>query len=410
MRLLGMAWRNVFRHRRRTLITFGAISVGLAYMILMDSFMGGFELYAMRNFVDMEAGHLKVHAAGYRSNDNRLPVEIAIRKPGRVMAAMREKLGFGNITARTVFPAEMTNGIDQLPIVGIGIDTATDERVFRYRQSVTRGRFLRGRLDLLVGQNLARDLGVDTGAYVTVVARTRTGSWNAYDFTVVGLLGTSDMFLDMNAVVMRLETADELMMMDGAVTEIAVRLNGMADAAPARERFRAAGFAGLEAWTWRELGETIFQIVGTKQSAGFVLTLVVIIIAAVGIINTMLMAVMERTREIGTMRALGFGSREVVSLFLWEGMLIGVFGSLLGAAMGAGAAIFLDFLAIDMTGLMSNTGFGSLVPMRMILYTEVDWLFVARVMVLGVGVSLLATLIPARRAARVRPAEALRHV
>jgi putative ABC transport system permease protein len=143
-------------------------------------------------------------------------------------------------------------------------------------------------------------MGIDTGDYVTVVVRTRTGSWNAYDFTVVGLLGTSDLFIDMNSVVMDLATADELLNMDGAVTEIAVRLGGMADAEPARERFEAAGFAGLEAWTWRELGELIFQITGTKRAGGFVLTFVVIVIAAVGIINTMLMAVMERTREIGS--------------------------------------------------------------------------------------------------------------
>ncbi len=410
MRLLRLAWRNVFRHRRRTVITFGAIAVGLGYMILMDSFMGGFELYAMRNFVDMEAGHLKVHADGYRDDNYDLPIEVAIDEPARVMDAIRSKLGYKNLTARTVFQAEFTNGMDQLPIIGIGIDTATDERVFKYRQSVTRGRFLEDRLDILVGQNLARDMGIDTGAYVTVVARTRTGSWNAYGFSVVGLLGTSDMFLDMNSVVMQLETADELMMMNGAVTEIAVRLGGMGDAAPAKERFEAAGFAGLEAWTWRELGEMIFQAIGTKKAGGFVLTFVVIVIAAVGIINTMLMAVMERTREIGTMRALGFGSRDVVSLFLWEGALIGVFGSLLGAAMGAGGAMFLDFLAIDLTDMMSGTGFESMLPMRMMLYAEVDWMFVVRVMVLGVGVSLLATLIPARRAARIQPAEALRHI
>jgi putative ABC transport system permease protein len=409
MNLLRMAWRNVFRHRRRTLITFGAISVGLAYMILMDSFMGGFELYSMRNFVDMESGHLKVHAEGYRNDDNRLPIEIVIKEPEQVMAAMRGKLGFRNITARTVFPAQITDGTDQLPIVGIGIDMATDERVFKYRQSVTRGRFPGSRLDVLVGQNLARDMGIDTGDYVTVVVRTRVGSWNAYDFTVVGLLGTSDLFIDMNSVVMDLATADELLNMDGAVTEIAVRLGGMADAEPARERFEAAGFTGLEAWTWRELGELIFQITGTKRAGGFVLTFVVIVIAAVGIINTMLMAVMERTREIGTMRAMGFGFREVVSLFLWEGALIGVFGSLLGAAFGVGGAMFLDFLAIDMTDILPG-GFGSIMPMRMILYTVVDWLFVARVMVLGIGVSLLATLLPARRAAKIQPADALRHI
>jgi len=408
VRLLRLAWRNVFRHRRRTLITFAAIAVGLGYMIIMDSFMGGFEVYSMRNFVDQEAGHLKVHAEGYRDEDNVMPVDIVIEEPARVMTELRDELGFEKMTRRTWFRGELSNGVDQLPVVGIGIDSLTDQEVFDYPAAVTRGRFLEDRLDLLVGQGLAQDLGVDTGDYVTVVARTRTGSWNAFDFTVAGLLGTSDMFIDMSSVVMRLGTADELLNMDGAVTEIAVRLGGMGAAAAAKKQFEGSGFAGLEAWTWRELGELVFQITGTKRAAGLLLTMVVIIIAAVGIINTMLMAVMERTREIGTLRAMGFGFREVVTLFLLEGGLIGVFGSIVGAFFGVGTSVFLDILAIDMTGLMM--GFEKILPMRMILYTEVDAMFVLRVMLLGIGVSLLATLIPARRAAKVQPAEALRHI
>lgn len=408
MRLLRLAWRNVFRHRRRTLITFAAIAFGLGYMIQMDSFMGGFEVYSMRNFVDQEAGHLKVHAAGYRDEENAMPVDIVIEQPGMVMRRLEDELGFGRAAPRTWFRGELGNGVDQLTVVGIGIDTATDGRVFDYPAAVSRGRFFRDRLELLVGQNLAHDLGVDTGDYVTVLARTRAGSWNALDFTVVGLLGTADMFIDMSAVVMPLSTADELLGMDGAVTEVAVRLDGMAAAAPAKKRFEQAGFEGLEAWTWRELGELVFQITGTKRAAGFILIMVVIVIAAVGIVNTMLMAVMERTREIGTLRALGFGSRQVVTLFLWEGGLIGFSGSLAGIVIGVGAAVFLDLLAIDMTGLMM--GFEQILPMRMILYTDVDPLFVLQVALLGIGISLLATLLPARRAARVQPAEALRHV
>jgi ABC-type lipoprotein release transport system permease subunit len=414
MRWLRLAWRNVFRHRRRTVITFAAISAGIGYMILMDSFMGGFELYSMRNFVDQEAGHLKVHAEGYRDEENVMPLDVVITDPAAVMGAIRDRLGYDRMTARIAFRGELSDGVDQLPVVGIGIDTATDQRVFDYRGAVTRGRFLANRLDILVGQNLARDIDIDTGDYVTVVARTRKESWNAYDFTVAGLLGTSDMFIDMNSVVMDIGTADELLQMDGAVTEIPIRLAGMDAAAPAKKRFRQAvaevpELAGLEAWTWRELGELIFQITGTKQAGGFILTFVVIVIAAVGIINTMLMAVMERTREIGTMRALGFGFKEVVGLFLWEGALIGVFGSILGAAMGVAGAVLLDFLALDVTNLMPG-GFQSLLPMRMIMYTDVDPTFVLRAILLGIGVSLLATLIPARRAARIQPAEALRHV
>ncbi|MBN2538037.1 ABC transporter permease [candidate division WOR-3 bacterium] len=408
MRLLRLAWRNVFRHRRRTLITFAAIAFGLGYMILMDSFMGGFEVYSMRNFVDQEAGHLKIHAAGYRDEENAMPVDVVIEQPGAVMRRLEDELGFGRAAPRTWFRGELGNGVDQLPVVGIGIDTATDGRVFDYPAAVSRGRFFRDRLELLVGQNLAHDLGVDTGDYVTVLARTRAGSWNALDFTVVGLLGTADMFIDMSAVVMPLGTADDLLGMDGAVTEIAVRLDGMAAAAPAKKRFEQAGFEALEAWTWRELGELVFQITGTKRAAGFILIMVVIVIAAVGIVNTMLMAVMERTREIGTLRALGFGSRQVVTLFLWEGGLIGFFGSLAGVVIGVGASVLLDLLAIDLTGLMM--GFEQILPMRMILYTEVDPLFVLQVALLGIGISLLATLLPARRAARVQPAEALRHV
>ena len=141
----------------------------------------------------------------------------------------------------------------------------------------------------------------------------------------------------------------------------------------------------------------------------FEILLVLFVIIMVGITNTFRMIMYERVREIGTMRAMGFGFREVVGLFMWEGALIGVFGSLVGVAGGVGVSMVLDFLALDMTDMMPG-GFNSILPMRMILYTDIDWVFVVRAAVLGIGVSLLATLIPARRAAKVQPADALRHI
>lgn len=408
MRLLRLAWRNIFRHRRRTVITFAAIAVGLGAMIMMDGMMGGFEVWAVRSFIAMESGHLKLHSTGYRDRERDLPVDIAIENPAAVMARLAEA-GFDRATPRILFPTELGTGAEQLPVIGIGIDLATDPRVFEYPDALERGRWPEGRGEMLLGQELARDLAVDTGAYLTLVVRTRAESWNALDFTVTGLLGTGSMLVDANAAIIPLEDADELMMMNGAVTEVAVRLARRDDAPAARDRIAELGLAGIETWTWRDLGQDIFDVTDTKGAAAFMVMLVVVIIAAVGIINTMLMAVMERTREIGALRALGLGRLEVVTLFLYEGGFIGMFGSLLGCALGIVATWLFGLLRIDMTEMVAGLGgSGAVMPVRMVLYTELDWAFVLQVFIFGILVSLAATLLPARRAARIRPAEALR--
>ncbi|MFO7638319.1 MAG: FtsX-like permease family protein [bacterium] len=410
MRLLRLAWRNVFRHRRRTVITFVAISVGLAAMILMDSMLGGFEVWTLRSLIAMETGHVKLHGTGYREEERNLPVNIVVADPDAVSARLAEA-GYERVTPRTVFATEIGTGTDQLPIMGIGIDLATDSRVFEYPEALVRGRWPQGRGEMLVGQELAKDLAVDTGGYVTLVVRTRAESWNALDFTVVGLLGTGSMLVDANAAVIALEDADELLVMNGAVTEVAVRLARREDAPAAREQIAGLGLDGVEGWTWRELGQDVLDISGTKGAVAGMVMLVVVIIAAVGIVNTMLMAVMERTREIGTMRALGFGYRQVMALFLFEGGFIGTFGSLLGTALGIAATWIFAALKIDMTEMVAGmSGAGVTMPVRMYLHAELDWAVVVQVLVFGVLVSLAATLLPARRAARVQPADALRKV
>lgn len=164
----------------------------------------------------------------------------------------------------------------------------------------------------------------------------------------------------------------------------------------------------FEVYTWKELYASIFEISGFKRTGQFIVALVVVVIAAVGIINTMLMAVMERIPEIGTLKAMGFSNYNIVKMFMYEGGIIGVFGSLLGCLLGLVLSLYITYHGIDMSSSFENIDV--VYPMKFIIKGEIDLLMIFYVFLFGVIVSLLVTLWPVRKATKLEPVEALRHV
>jgi putative ABC transport system permease protein len=409
MRLIAMAGRNVFRHTRRSVITALAISVGLAGMIAMDTLMNGADKQGTRNIVDFETGQLEVFAKGYYREEGAFPLDTVIKQPDPLAAAVRAVPGVKAATGRLKFPARLSNGVDELPVMGIGIDRERESSVFATPRAVIAGNYLAAPDDALIGAELARDMKVEVGDILTVLVRDRNGTYNAFDFNVRGLLSTGHPLLDRNAVLMDLETARNLMAMPGQITELCVTTadDPKRIAAIKAEIVRRIG-PGYEVYAWDELNAAIFRIMGMKRFFGFLVGLVVLIIAAVGIVNTMLMAVMERVPEIGTLKALGFSGRAIITMFLYEGGLIGAIGSFVGTSVGLLISIYLSTVGLDLSRKMGNADFD--IPMKMVFRGEINPETVLLVFAFGVAVSVLVTLLPVRRAAKLEPADALRHV
>jgi ABC-type lipoprotein release transport system permease subunit len=251
-------------------------------------------------------------------------------------------------------------------------------------------------------------LNVAVGSPVTVITRDSNGTYDARDFTVVGILSTGHPLFDQNAVLMSIKVAQELLAVPGSVTELSIKSKDDNNLKPLKEKISQKIGKEYEVFTWKELYASIFEVSGFKRTFQFLLALVVVIIAAVGIVKTMLMAVMERIPEIGTLKAMGFSNFNISKMFIYEGGIIGVFGSLIGSLFGILVSLYLTYYGIDLSRHFQNINIPY--PIKFIIKGEIDYSTIFMVFIFGVIVAVLVTLLPVRRATKFEPSEALRHV
>jgi ABC-type lipoprotein release transport system permease subunit len=413
--LFALAWKNLSRYSRRTLITAGALAVGVAVFIWMDGWLVGADLESRRNIVWYEAGSAKLMTRPYFDDLQSMPLKEVIEEPAAVEQALEGLPGVA--TARRVsFAGELFVSLGQdagegsLFVKAVALDPQTDGRVFRLEETLQEGRFLEaGQPQLLLGEWLARDLGAKVGDWVTLRARSRYGAFQTLDLQVVGILNCPNPMINQGMVFLPLEVADEALQMEGAVTEIAVSFPEWQDPAArlAGIRARLAGFPELVLADWQELAKDFLAIAEGKRAGTSMLLFLVFIIAAVGISNTMLMAVFERVREIGMMRALGMRDGAIRLAFLLEAGGIGLVGSLAGLALGAALNWVMVRWGLDLSAWVGEMQIGYRVHSVFRSAWHPQALIGA--LLFGVLASMLISFIPSSRALKMRITDCLRY-
>jgi ABC-type lipoprotein release transport system permease subunit len=406
--LLSLAWKNLSRYRRRTVITAAALAVGVAVYLWMDGWLLGAELESERNIVWYEAGAAKVLRREYLEQLQNLPLKQVIEDPAAVERAL-SRPGVA-ATRRVVFSGELFLGEGSLFVKAVALDPATDGRVFRLEETVVAGRFLRpGEPELLLGEWLARDLGAAVGDWVTVRARSRYGAFQTLDLQIVGVLNCPNPMINQGLIFLPLDLADQALEMEGAASEIALAFPDWREPSARLQEIRRslAGFPELAVADWRELASDFLAIAEGKRAGTGMLLLLIFIIAAVGISNTMLMAVYERVREIGMMRALGMRDASIRATFLLEAGGIGLIGSLLGLALGAALNWYMVRWGLDLSAFTGDMQIGYRV--HSIFRSAWHPQALAGSVIFGVLASMVISFIPSSRALRMRITDCLRH-
>jgi ABC-type lipoprotein release transport system permease subunit len=407
--LLALSWKNLFRYGRRTIITATAIAVGLGVYIWMDAWLLGADLYSRRNLVFYETGAAQVMAEEYWKERRYLPLKHVVEDPAAVEKEL-DRMGAA-YTRRTVFAGEVFTSEGSLQVRLEGLDPRTDGRVYELEEALETGRWLQpGEQGALLGSWLAEDLKVGVGDPLTVRTRTRYGSFQVFDLEVVGIFLTPNPQVNRGVAYLPLDTADELLEMEGAVTQIAVGFPGWVEPEADAARIAAAVAARLpelRAVSWKELARDFLSIAAGKKAGSSTFLFLVFIIAAVGISNTMLMAVMERTREIGMMRALGMRDGSIRLAFVLEAGGIGLIGAAGGLVLGAVLSFWIVNWGVDFGGLMREMDMGYRVSgaMRGIWHPAAFF----NAAVFGVASAMLFAILPTWRAVRMKIGEALSH-
>lgn len=404
---LKLAARNLLRNKRRSAITFIAIGLGLVLVLFFYGFIQGVDKQFTDNFIKAQTGHIQIHARGYQEKARLMPLDIAIRDYESVVQKLKEIPGVKSVSPRLRFPVIVSTGSESLGVLGLGFDPHA-ERDGIIATKIAEGEYLSERAGYaLIGAQLAHDLKVSVGDLLTLVATTAKGALNSIDVEIKGIFATGYSQIDNSVLALALPDAQKLLRMAGQVTEITLMLNDANQADPVaqaiRERFSDDGF---EVQTWRELGAAIFELLAARRQLIAIISFVVILIATLGIVNTMLMSVFERVREIGTLMALGMTPGEIRVLFLLESAILGAAGGLMG--IGIGGALLKYFSVVGITITQASQFVNA--PIGTTFYAEFSWGMLGMFFVLAQVVAVLAALYPAYIASKQEPVQALRHV
>lgn len=401
--LLRISSRNVLRNRRRSRITFLAVFFSVGVMISIKGFFNGMQASIREATVLGQTGSLQIHRKGFLKSANALSLSLDVPADEGFLSRIRAVPGVKAATARIVFSG-MANAND---ISGVAlfaaIDPSRELAVCPLRmEMVSAGKSLSesGPTAGILTPELAKSLGLKLGRSAAILTHDPDGVMSALDFEFVGVYGQPGFPLrDKKFGFVPLALAQTLLRMEGRATEIAVAIENLDDAERMRPLLAAAVGPEYEVATWHDVASFIDDVV---EGQNFVLGLISGIflgIALLGIVNTMLMSVQERTREIGTMMSIGVRRYQILSLFLLEAALLGLAGGILGAAVGSGLVAY-----VGLKGILLHIP-GMLAPLH--IYPRVDLGYVLFVLFLSAGGAALAALWPAVRASRLRPVQAL---
>jgi len=423
LRLLAIALRNLFRARRRNALAGGSMAIGTAALVVASGLSDGITHQLSDNLIAVQTGHLQVvvRPDDFQSQNNpfdaygqdQLPEADAlarrIESDGRAAGVVR---AVPYLFVRGSAVAGSRSSVAW--IVGIA---PSREPELRRMQRETSGRFLpeTDATAVYVSEVAARKLRLGVGDAVSFVVQTPQGSVNSLDATVCGTFRKGAPWFD-NAFYITLAAAQALVDWPGGATNVKVLLSDGSAAALAQarrcvERSVAAAAprplaknTALKVESYTEAGRFSYAIIQANEAARVMLSGFLFAAAGVGVVNAMLMSVRERTREIGTMRALGMRRSSIVRLFVLEGLALGIASALAGAA--AGAAVVLYWAA---AGIPMHAAALSWMAGGDVLYPALRGWSVLRASASIAGLSTLAALYPAFTASRLEPREALHH-
>ena len=416
--LLTLALRNLFRHRRRTVLTAAALVLGIALMVLGRAWTAAMEKAVVEPAKDSTLGHIQVYAKDAAADEGG---EISFIVPqnnyrllqdprGLIQRAVAEEPRLAAGLSRLMVGALLSSGDESMEGILIGIDPAARAAVYP-ALALREGRHFReGEKGVLLNRGVARKLNASVGDTVIALGNTSDGRMSAVRLLVTGIWWVKGLeayewgacYADLAAVQELMDTPDQAAVL--VLRQRDPRAPAAPIAAALNAAFRRDGIPA-EARTWEEMGGPFIGGMTLTRFVANIMDMVMTMIVAAGVLNTALMSVFERTREVGTLRAVGARRSRVLVLYLAEAVLLGLGAAVLGGALGAGLVVFFGRHGIPAFSEAQRYSYGG-----DYLFPTLDWSSVVTVPALMIVVCVVAAFGPAVMAARMRPAESLRYV
>lgn len=405
---LRLAWRNVWRHRRRTFLIAIGMGVTMSLLVFYDGLIGGFEQAIYGNAIQLLGGNIQVHAPGYSEKAGRKPL-LPLDDPDAVVKAAEAHPDVVVASKRIVTGGLVTNREGAFAITIVGVETDKEGKITPVSSNISSGRYLLpDDADVIViGRGLANAMEIEVGDRITMVGNTTHEQTRQRTMTVIGIYDVGVPSVEKGTIYVSLAEAQSLFGLEGQVTEVVISLKQIGLEPGVMDAIETSA-PGYEIESWETSIPDLKKTMDMKTGVMSVFGVFMLGIAAIGILNLLMMAVFERTREIGVIGALGLKPREIAILFLTEGILIGLMGAAFGAILGTAINGILGVYGLDYsqfsdlteyTALISGSIYPQLVPLKVLKHA-----FTVAI------IAALAALYPALEASRREPAEALHYV
>jgi putative ABC transport system permease protein len=405
---LKMAWRNIWRNPRRSLLTISAIAFASLLLVFMLSWQFGSYDTMINSAVRIHTGHVQVQAEGY--NDKR-DIRLVVPNPAAISAILEKIPEVTAYTSRANAFSLISSKERTYGAIVIGIDPVGEAKVSTLGKIIQQGEYLSSSdtNQALIGRLLAKNLHVRSGDELVVLGQGRDGSIAATVVKVKGIFSSGEDEFDRGTIQIPLKYFQDVYTMDGAVHEVVVLGKSLEDV-PEIKRAVAAGIEKtngkehLAVLDWMELMPGLIEAIKMDLVSGFIFYIILIVVVAFSILNTFLMAIFERRREFGVLMALGTTPWRLTKLLLAESSSVTMMGIVIGTIAGSLITWYFQIHGIVISGtseLMRQYG----LPERM--YPQLSVLSIS----IGAGVvlvvTLLAALYPALKVRRLRPVEAM---
>ncbi len=406
--LWSVAWRNLWRHKRRSLITAFAMAIGVAMCMSMIAWSDGMYDEMFKIMVEQQLGHVQVHHPDYPTK-------------GLVFDALPDRASLLDKIDGLDGTVAASPHIDGFALLGgakksaggqlVGIDPARHRTVSNVHDRIREGRFLSDEAanEIIIGHKLAEDIEVGLGDEVVAVTQATDGSVGNDLYIVVGTFKTGDVGMDQSGGYIHIDDAEDLLALYDQAHGITV-LTGDAEQVEAYSKALSGAIVtdGIEVQTWWEASPATAQMMSMRDFVAYFLLGIVFATAAFGVVNTMMMSVYERTREMGVLRALGLSKGKLVWLVVFESFFLAALAATIGLVLGGLADWYLVAYGLDFSGSMPD-GFsweGVMLDPVMKGAVHADGIVITVVAVFLV--SVLSSLWPAWRATRLQPVTAIR--
>ncbi len=404
--LVKLAWRNIWRNKRRTAITLASIAFGLCALLFQQSIIKSLQNQIIEKSTRTYTGHLQVFSK--ETTDLKVP-EARIENPSPIYAAVQTLPDVDLWGPKLIFTGLISSPFTSKGVLVVGIDPLKEKELTTIHSYIVEGGYIEPAEErsILIGVKLAKEMDVKLGEKIVVMVQGSDGSLSAELFRLKGLFQTGSPVYDGQIVYVPLSSAQRLLVCGEEISVISMHLKNVEAIESAQEKLaKLLEREPVQVVTWRESSHEIVSIQKFQDAILLIVLVIIFGIVALGIFNTLLMSFFERIREFGLMLALGSKPIHVATLILLEAVFLGILGMVLGNILGS-----LLILYFGKNGIPLPIGdvVGYWMPFDKVIYLKFAWKELIFSSLAAVLTSILSAIFPAMRAARLQVAQALRH-